>query len=694
MLHFVLPAFWRLGVLAFFNLASPMSFLSPLAAAIAAGITVPALISLYFLKLKRRRVEVASTLLWKRTVKDMEVNSPFQKIRRNLLLFVQLLLLAALLMAMARPYVHEPAVAGQLVVLAVDHSASINATDGEGGTRLDEAKRRAKKRIDSMAAGSTPEAMVIAYAGRARILQPRTSDPAALRAAIDSIEPTDQPTDLAGAISLVGPFAQQAEARGAPPVKLHLFSDGQSSAGSGGGSLRRGGSGDKDEEFRVEGLGHAEVLFEKVGSAGPVNNVSIAAFAVRRDFEKPQLAEMFARLVNFGPESVRTTLSLELDGNLLRVEPVRVRAAGDDGPGSTAVEMTFRLAGSGVVSAYHDHDDMLASDDRAWLSVAASPRLRVLLVTEGNSFLRRGLASAGVRDLVEMTPAKYADQRPETLIRTRGSNVARADAGYDVIVFDGYSTAEVPPVSSLSFGAAPPLEGLQLVGPSEDAPSTQPVLEWERTHPLMRYVSMDDVLLSKPGRLELPDDAEVLATAQSGPILASVARDGRRHAVASFDILASNWPLMLSYPVFLSNATQTLGLGRFADSAAVSYRPGASAQIPAPGKAEAIRYTGPDTLQATPTPGGWVTPVIDRVGLYRASSDEVAPPFDRLAVSLLSEAESDIRPRERIRVASGGEAAAVGAVEGGQREIWPYFALAALVLLMAEWLLYTRRMHV
>lgn len=661
-----------------------MSFLSPFAAAIAAAITIPALISLYFLKLKRRRVEVASTLLWKKAVKDMEVNSPFQKIRRNLLLLVQLLLLAALLVAMARPYVQQPAVAGQLVVLAVDHSASMNATDGRGGSRLDQAKRLAKQRVDSVAMGSAAEAMVVAYAGRARILQPRTSDPAALRAAIDSIQPTDQPTDLAAAMSLVGPFAQQAEGQGAPKVKLHLFSDGQNGLREGG--IERSGP-------RVEGLGHAEVLFERVGADGPTNNVGIAAFAVRRDFEKPQLAEMFARLVNFGPEPVRTTLSLELDGELLRVEPVRVAAAGDDGPGSTAIEMTFRLAGSGVVSVYHDHDDMLAADDRAWLSVAASRRLRVLLVTGGNSFLRRGLAAAGVRDLVEMTPEKYADQRPEALVRSRGANVSRADAGFDLIVFDGYAPDAVPPVSSLSFGAAPPLEGLRLVGSGEDAPATQPVLEWDRTHPLMRYVSMDDVLLSKPGRLELPDDAEVLATSQSGPILASVARDGRRHAVASFDVLASNWPLMLSYPVFLSNATQTLGLGRFADSSAVSFRPGESAQIPTPGDAEAIRYTGPDTIEATPTPGGLVTPVIDRVGLYRTGSDAVAPPFDRLAVSLLSEIESDIRPRERIEVASGGQAAGIGAVEGGQREIWPYFAIGALVLLMVEWLLYTRRMH-
>ena len=655
-----------------------MSFLSPTAALIAAGITIPALVAMYFLKLRRRRLEVASTLLWRKAIKDMEVNAPFQKLRRNLLLLVQLLLLAALLIAMARPVLREPAVAGQLVVIAIDHSASMNATDGEGGneTRLDEAKRRAKGLIDQLGQGEGSEAMVVSYASRARIAQPRTSDPAALRAAIDGIEPTDQTTALGEAVGLVSPFAQQAEARGAPPLRLHLFTDGQ-----------RGGDG-------RSGVGHAEVVYDRVGGGDdrPVDNVAIVAFAVRRDFERPQVAEMFARLVNYGPERVSTALSLELDDNLVRVEPVTIAAAGESGPGSSAVEMSFRLSGSGVVSVYHDHGDDLAADDRAWLNVAASRRLRVLLVTEGNAFLERGLAAAGVRDLVTMTPTRYEDQNPDALVRKLGEGVARAESGFDLIVLDRYTPEAVPPVSSLSFAATPPIEGLSRVGPTADSPATQPVLDWQRTHPLMQYVALDDVLLAGPGRLVVPDDATVLATAQSGPVLAVVTRSGRRHVVASFDVLATNWPLFVSYPVFLSNATQTLGLGRFADSAAVGFRPGEAALIPVTGDLESIRYVGPAVVGAEPTEGGLSTGVLDRVGLYEARS-EVAPPFDRLAVSLLDADESDLRPITTIEVAAGGEAASAGAVEGGQREIWPYFAIAALVLLMVEWLLYTRRMH-
>jgi Ca-activated chloride channel family protein len=65
-----------------------MEWLTPLTAFYAAVITVPLLLLLYFLKLKRREHIVSSTLLWKRAVHDLQVNAPFQRLRRNILLFV------------------------------------------------------------------------------------------------------------------------------------------------------------------------------------------------------------------------------------------------------------------------------------------------------------------------------------------------------------------------------------------------------------------------------------------------------------------------------------------------------------------------------------------------------------------------------------------------------------------------------
>ncbi|KKK49659.1 hypothetical protein LCGC14_3132830, partial [marine sediment metagenome] len=63
----------------------------------------PLIVLLYFLKLKRTPLEVPSTYLWHKSIEDLHVNSIWQRLRRNLLLFLQLLLMLLLLIALLRP---------------------------------------------------------------------------------------------------------------------------------------------------------------------------------------------------------------------------------------------------------------------------------------------------------------------------------------------------------------------------------------------------------------------------------------------------------------------------------------------------------------------------------------------------------------------------------------------------------------
>src|SRR5438270_1129011 len=117
------------GKLGFANF--PVQFSTPLhgaAWAVLAGVPV-AIIALYFLKLRRRPVQVPSTLLWRRSLEDLHVNSLFQRLRRNLLLFLQLLAIFLTMFALAGPRVNGTTGQGQRFILAVDNSASMSATD-------------------------------------------------------------------------------------------------------------------------------------------------------------------------------------------------------------------------------------------------------------------------------------------------------------------------------------------------------------------------------------------------------------------------------------------------------------------------------------------------------------------------------------------------------------------------------------
>ena len=65
---------------------------------------IPPLVAVYFLKLKRPRLEIPSLVLWSRVLNDNRVNSPFQRFKRNILLLLQLLLLLLIILAAMQPF--------------------------------------------------------------------------------------------------------------------------------------------------------------------------------------------------------------------------------------------------------------------------------------------------------------------------------------------------------------------------------------------------------------------------------------------------------------------------------------------------------------------------------------------------------------------------------------------------------------
>ncbi len=191
-----------------------MQFSSPLggvAWAVLAGIPV-GIIALYFLKLRRRPVQVPSTLLWRRSLEDLHVNSLFQRLRRNLLLFLQLLAVLLAMLALAGPRIRGTVGQGQRFVLAIDNSASMSATD-VAPTRLEKAKEEARKIVDAME--SDDLAMVIAFSDRARVVSNYTGDRRLLLQRIDAIAPTEATTSLREALQVAAGLANPSKRRSA-----------------------------------------------------------------------------------------------------------------------------------------------------------------------------------------------------------------------------------------------------------------------------------------------------------------------------------------------------------------------------------------------------------------------------------------------------------------------------------------------
>ena len=196
-----------------------------------------AVLALYFLKLKREPVEVPSTYLWRMSIEDLHVNSLWQRLRKSLLLFLQLLLVALAILALLRPGWEGQELEGQRMIFAIDNSASMGAKDlKEDQDRLQAAKEQTLALIDQM--HSDMAAMVISFNDEARVMQGFTPNRRKLREAVEKIQLTARPTNLLGALQLADGLANpgqvvEPESNVAIDISegekttLYIFSDGR-----------------------------------------------------------------------------------------------------------------------------------------------------------------------------------------------------------------------------------------------------------------------------------------------------------------------------------------------------------------------------------------------------------------------------------------------------------------------------------
>src|SRR5215813_8358434 len=124
-----------------------MNFLAPAAFAFAAAI--PVVIVFYLLKRKRVVKLVSSTLLWQKFLAETQASAPFQKLKRNWLLILQIILLTLVILALARPYFSSKARPAELRVVILDASASMQATD-ESPNRFEKARSEALGWVDGL----------------------------------------------------------------------------------------------------------------------------------------------------------------------------------------------------------------------------------------------------------------------------------------------------------------------------------------------------------------------------------------------------------------------------------------------------------------------------------------------------------------------------------------------------------------
>jgi hypothetical protein len=483
--------------------------------------------------------------------------------------------------------------------------------------------------------------MVIVLAGATtEVKQSATSEKAALRRALQACACSDGPTRLIPALRMAESLVRDLDPKTGP--EIHLFSD---------------GAVPELNEFENRAL---PLVYHRVGKGA--NNLGITALDVRANPEDARQRAIYASVANFAPDSQQTDLELLLDDRLLETRPLTIPA------GQTSPQV-FKANQSrdGVFTVRLTAQDDLAVDNQASI-VSLMPRpVKVLLVSRGNRLLEKALRAAANVELASAT------------------DLTDTAAGWDFVVLDDVTPTVWPKGNVLAIHVVNTnwIEGVKRV----EAP---PIVDWKSAHPLLRYTGFDNVQVVQSLTARTPTWAVSLVETPQAPLILAGELGRQRIVWIGFDILESNWPLRVSFPIFIANAVDWLNpanarSGQLLVKAGDPFRlallePPPSAQVTLPnGTTKA--------LNLDPTANELVFGDTYKAGVYRlhlGTNDTV------FCVNLLDAAESNIKPREELQLGKYTKVSAT-TTKRANLEVWRTIAGLGLLVLLAEWWYYHRR---
>lgn len=612
-----------------------MSFVTPLALLLG-GLALP-LVALYFLKLRRRRVKVPSVLLWQAFQRSERLATPFERFRRNLLLWIQLLILLLLVLAAARPFLRTQASLARSVVLVVDTSASMGATD-VSPTRLGDALKTARALVSSM--GPSDEAMVVVAGPRTEVRVPFTRDRGLLDAELGRITVSEAEGSLREGIQLALSMA-----RTRPDVEIAVLSD---------------GNGGRLDDLPTGGL---DVQLVPIGRDS--TNAAVLAVDLRRSPTSDLDRQLFVTVQGYGRAALQGNIEVYLGDSLIGLRNESLQP-------DTPLHLVFDLPGDlgGTLRVEVDAPgDLLPADDVAWLVLSPLARRRVLLVG-GDSLTARAL-NADPR--VSLRRVKAEEFDPALLDQTDATLFA---AG---VIPSG--------LAGRSYAVLGPLEGAPVTF-GDEVPSPQ-VIGWQRTHPVTRFVEWNDVIVARSRKVTAAAGLEPIVEGQGGPLVLAGEIGGGRVLQLAFDPLESDLPLRVAWPVTLLNATGWLTEGLSGAETAHAVAAGEPYVRRLPEGVTEVTVLGPSgsPVDAQVVDGLLRVRDTSAIGVYEIRGPGVAAGF---SANLLSRQESDLAPRRSLALADNQVQASEAAI-AGRRELWRPLALAAVLLLLTEWLLWNRR---
>lgn len=360
-----------------------MTFYSPWA--FLGLITIPAIIILYLLKQRHKDYTVSSLFLWEEVLKDLEANAPWQKLKKNLLMLLQIIAALLLVFALARPYLNAGGTNAEHVIIALDTSLSMKATD-VGESRFEVAKSKANELIRNLKPGTM--VTLISIGRSVNIEENLSSNRASLQDKLSKLKATNTTSNLEDAGSLIASIIKQNS-----NSRVVVFGD---------------------SVLNVPG---ANVEFSNIS-----NNGDNFAITMMSHTKTEKGITVLTRISNFGAKDAQVPVSLYVDGIVLDAKNVDIKKGETSNVYWNDVSSDVKL-----IEARIDMKDALEADNRAWNAVNDTKKYKAILVSENNVFIEKVAALYSGIELYK-TGFENSDEWK----------------GYDLYIFDGVMPKNIP----------------------------------------------------------------------------------------------------------------------------------------------------------------------------------------------------------------------------------------------------------
>jgi hypothetical protein len=672
-----------------------------------AALTVP-IVLIYIIKVRLRRRPVSTLLFWNQLFDEKKPRAWWQQLRHWLSLVLQLAFVFLLVGALIDPLWSWQKTSQRRIVLILDNSASMKASEADGKTRLQSAKEVAKGLARSLRPGD--EMSLVSAGGQSIVHVGLTNHARLLIDGISDCPATDAPSAFEDAIATAERLLKDRVEKS----EIIILTDGCI------------------EDFETI---RNNPLVKIYGIGKALENVAITRYQVRRSVMDSVGYQVLIEVTNSGQEDAKTKLEITLEGNLVDVVPISLK------PGESQTRILDHTSASGGrLVAKLDSTDALSTDDYAVTILPQRAPLPVTLVTKGSLFLKSVLESM---PLVELTIVESApDSAPKGGLLVLDREIPIVLPKGRVLVLD--------PQNSTDYWT---------VGENLDQPLVARV---EKDSPLTQHIRLDNVLFPGAKQLTFAKPIEALIRDPlDSPMLAKLKRPSGDLWILTCNLDQSDLPLRIAFPVLIKNAVEwfqgnegqlrpvvpTGSLAAFSIPREVKLETSSStdgseiASIPATNEARSGVDSPEDAKEAAVavesneteslrrdlvvnSPSGrhtaisvqgeqaFIGPILEcgvwtvshdqpppgneannnegktRVALAASTSDDKEKIDYRwaFASNLTNRSESDLKPRGQLLTADS-----LSVVSLGGRSIWFYLALLGVLLLTTEWWLYQRR---